>query len=177
MYEVEAGKIANQKGQSDAVKQFGQQMVDAHTKTTEELTGIVHQKNIKADLPTKLDSKHQELIDDLSRASAENFDKTYAKQQVDGHQAAVDLFKEYAERGDDPDLKQFAERTLPTIQHHLDEAKSYQPDRRQLSVSGAATYLDAFARSGLGFALTKFCSATQRTACWPVHSQHYLWRP
>ena len=39
MYEVQAGKLAAEKGQSDAVKQFGQQMVDAHTKTTEELTG------------------------------------------------------------------------------------------------------------------------------------------
>jgi putative membrane protein len=54
MYEVEAGKIAADKGQSDAVKQFGNQMVDAHSKTTEELTGIVKTKNIKVDLPTKL---------------------------------------------------------------------------------------------------------------------------
>jgi putative membrane protein len=123
MYEVEAGKIATQKGQSDAVKQFGQQMVDAHTKTTQELTTIVQQKNIKVELPTKLDTKHQKLIDDLNSASAQDFDKTYAKQQVDGHQAAVKLFKRYAARGDDADLKAFAEKTLPTIEHHLDAAK------------------------------------------------------
>jgi putative membrane protein len=123
MYEIEAGKIATQKSQSDAVKQFGQQMVDAHTKTTQELTSIVQQKNIKVGLPTKLDSKHQKLIDDLNSASAQDFDKAYAQQQVDGHRTAVDLFKKYAERGDDADLKQFAEKTLPIIQHHLDEAK------------------------------------------------------
>jgi putative membrane protein len=123
MYEVEAGKIATQKGQSDAVKQFGQQMVDAHTKTTQELTTIVQQKNIKVELPTKLDTKHQKLIDDLNSASSQDFDKTYAKQQVDGHQAAVKLFKRYAARGDDADLKAFAEKTLPTIEHHLDAAK------------------------------------------------------
>ena len=75
MYEVQAGKLAAEKGQSDAVKQFGQQMVDAHTKTTEELTGIVKTKNIKVDPPTKLDAKHQKLIDDLNSATADNFDK------------------------------------------------------------------------------------------------------
>ena len=123
MYEVQAGKLAAEKGQSDAVKQFGQQMVDAHTKTTEELTGIVKTKNIKVDFPTKLDAKHQKLIDDLNSATADNFDKAYAKQQVDAHQEAVDLFKKYAASGDDADVKQFAEKTLPTIQHHLDEAK------------------------------------------------------
>ena len=123
MYEVQAGKLAAEKGQSDAVKQFGQQMIDVHTKTTDELTGIVKTKNIKVDPPTKLDAKHQKLIDDLNSATADNFDKAYAKQQVDAHQEAVDLFKKYAASGDDADVKQFAEKTLPTIQHHLDEAK------------------------------------------------------
>jgi putative membrane protein len=123
MYEVQAGKIASEKGQSDAVKQFAQQMVDAHTKTTEELTGIVKTKNIKADLPAKLDAKHQKLIDDLNNASAQDFDKTYASQQVDAHQEAVNLFKKYASQGDDADVKQFAEKTLPTIEQHLEEAK------------------------------------------------------
>ena len=61
MYEVQAGKLAAEKGQSDAVKQFSQQMVDAHTKTTDELMGIVKAKSIKVDLPTKLDAKHQTL--------------------------------------------------------------------------------------------------------------------
>ena len=80
-------------------------------------------KNIKVELPAKLDAKHQKLIDDLNSASAQDFDKTYAKQQVDGHQEAVPLFKKYASKGDDADVKQFAEKTVPTIEHHLDEAK------------------------------------------------------
>jgi putative membrane protein len=109
MYEVQAGKIAAEKGQSDAVKQFGQQMVDAHTKTTEDLTGIVKTKNLKVDLPTKLDANQQKLIDDLN--SAQEFDKTYAKHQVDAHQEAVNLFKKYASQGDDADVKQFAQKT------------------------------------------------------------------
>jgi putative membrane protein len=88
-------------------------MVEAHTKTTEELTGIVKSKNIKVDLPSGL----------VKTASSQDFDKTYADQQVDGHQKAVDLFKNYASRGDDADVKQWAEKTLPTIEHHLDEAK------------------------------------------------------
>ena len=123
MYEVQAGKIAAEKGQSDAVKQFGQQMVDAHTKTTEELTSIVKAKNLKVDLPSNLDAKHQKLIEDLNSVSAQEFDKTYAKQQVDAHKKATNLFKKYASQGDDADVKQFAQKTLPTIEHHLEEAK------------------------------------------------------
>jgi len=123
MYEVEAGKIASQKGQTAPVKGFGEMMVTAHSKTTEELKGIVASEKINVDLPTKLDSKHQKLIDDLNAASNADFDKTYAKQQVDGHQEAVNLFDSYASKGDNAALKAFAQKTLPVIQQHLDEAK------------------------------------------------------
>jgi putative membrane protein len=123
MYEVQAGKLAIEKGRSEAVKQFGQQMADAHTKTTEELVGIVKSKNIKVDLPTSLDSKHQKLVDELKNASAEDFDKIYAKQQVDAHEEAAATFKDYASHGDESDVKKFAQKTLPTIEHHLESAK------------------------------------------------------
>jgi putative membrane protein len=123
MYEVEAGKIANQKGQSPQVKGFGQMMVEAHSKTTEDLKSIIANEKLKVDLPTKFDSKHQKLIDDLAAASDADFDKTYAKQQVDGHEDAVKLFESYAKDGDNVSLKQFAQKTLPVIQDHLTEAK------------------------------------------------------
>jgi len=123
MYEVEAGKIANQKGQSPQVKGFGQMMVEAHSKTTEDLKAIIANEKLKVDLPTKFDSKHQKLIDDLTAASNEDFDKTYAKQQVDGHEEAAKLFDSYAKDGDNASLKQFAQKTLPVIQEHLAEAK------------------------------------------------------
>jgi putative membrane protein len=122
MYEVEAGKIANEKGQSPQVKGFGQMMVDAHSKTTEDLKSIISNDKLKVDLPTKLDSKHQKLIDDLNAAD-KDFDKTYAKQQVDGHEEAAGLFDSYAKDGDNASLKQFAQKTLPIIQEHLNEAK------------------------------------------------------
>jgi putative membrane protein len=126
MYEVEAGKIASEKGKSDAIKQFGQKMVEAHTKATEELKGIVEAEKIKVELPTKLDSKHQGLIDDLNKTSAEDFDKTYADQQENAHQTAVDLFENYSKDGDKAAVKAFASKTLPVIKEHLKMAKDLE---------------------------------------------------
>jgi putative membrane protein len=85
IYEVEAGKIANEKGKSEQVKQFGQQMVETHTKTTEELEGIVEPEKIKVDLPTKVDDKHQGM--------------TCADQQQGAHKTAVALFEAYSKGG------------------------------------------------------------------------------
>jgi putative membrane protein len=122
MYEVETGKIASERSQSDAIKQFGQQMVEAHTQTTEQLKGIVQAQSIKVELPTKFDEKHQRLIDDLNAAHPEDFDKTYAKQQVTAHQKADELFTKYAAKGDDAVVKAFAIKTLPVIKQHLEAA-------------------------------------------------------
>jgi putative membrane protein len=123
LYEVEAGKIAAAKGQSDAVKQFGQHMVEAHAQTTAELKGVVEAEKIDVALPTALDEKHQRMIEDLNAAHDADFDKTYARQQVSAHEKAVDLFSQYSDKGDDAVVKAFAAKTLPVISQHLEEAK------------------------------------------------------
>jgi putative membrane protein len=123
LYEVEAGKIASEKGQSEAVKAFGRNMVEAHSKTSEELKGIVQSEKLKVKLPAKLDHAHQKTIDDLNAASGADFDKTYAKQQVRAHAKAVKLFDAYAEEGNNAALKQFAANTLPAIKRHREEAE------------------------------------------------------
>ena len=69
--EVELGKLAAQKGSSDAVKQFGQKLVDDHTKANDELKQIASSENIQ--VPDTLDSKHQSRIDKLSAAVRSKF--------------------------------------------------------------------------------------------------------
>ena len=123
LYEVEAGKIASEKGQSEAVKQFGQHMVEAHSKTSEELKAIVTAEKLEVKLPGKLDKRNRKLIEALNEATPEAFDKTYAAQQVRAHGKAAALFDDYAEGGANEALKQFAANTLPTIKQHLRDAK------------------------------------------------------
>lgn len=123
LYEVEAGKIASEKGQSDAVKEFGRHMVEAHSKTSEELKGIVQAEKLNMELPTKLNKKRQKRIDALNNAKPEDFDKIYAMQQAKAHKKVVELFDDYAEDGDNAALKQFAANTLPTIKQHREQAE------------------------------------------------------
>ena len=122
LYEIEAGKIASEKGQSEAVKKFGQQMVEAHSKTSEELKGIVQAEKLDVKLPAKLNKKNQKMIDALNAAKPQDFDKVYAEAAGQCPQKGGELFDGYAEEGDNDALKQFAANTLPTIKQHRDEA-------------------------------------------------------
>jgi putative membrane protein len=122
MFEVQSGQLAAEKAQNGDVKAFGQEMVDDHSKTSEGLKELIKDEEIKAELPAKLDEEHQAQLDKLKGLSGNQFDKTYVQMQVKAHEKAVSLFEAYAAGGENDDLKDWAEDTLPTLKEHLEEA-------------------------------------------------------
>ena len=117
MAEVELGRLAAQKGASDDVRQFGQRMVDDHSKANEELMRVASSKGWTP--PTALDAKHQAEMQRLSAMSGDKFDREYVKMMVKDHKKDVGEFQKEAGRGADADIKAFASSTLPTLQQHL----------------------------------------------------------
>ena len=122
MFEIQSGQLAADKAQNGDVKSFGQEMVDDHSKTSEDLKELIKDEEIKVELPAKLDDEHQAKLDKLKGLSGNQFDKTYVQMQVKAHEKAVSLFEAYAAAGENDDLKDWAEDTLPTLKEHLKEA-------------------------------------------------------
>lgn len=122
MMEVELGRVAAQRGASDAVKQFGQRMVDDHSKANTELMSWASSKGMT--LPTTLDEKHQKDVTKLSAMSGAEFDRAYSKMMLKDHEKDVKEFERQSTRGGDPDLRAFATKTLPTLQEHLQMARA-----------------------------------------------------
>jgi putative membrane protein len=122
MTEVELGRLAVQKGTSDAVKQFGQRMIDDHTNANQQLMQLASSKGMT--LPTTLDAKHAAMVQKFQRLEGAEFDRQYAKAMVDDHKKAVAMFQKEANSGMDADLKAFASQTLPVLQGHLSMAQA-----------------------------------------------------
>lgn len=122
MMEVELGKIAVQKGASEGVKQFGQRMVDDHSKAGDELAKLAASKGIT--LPTQLDEKNRKDVDNLSKLSGTEFDRAYAKAMLSDHKKDVSAFEKESMNSQDTDVKAFAAKTLPTLKEHLEMAKA-----------------------------------------------------
>jgi len=121
MYEVQAGEIAQKKGQSADVKAFGKMMVTDHTAMSNEMKPLVAAAG--KTLPTGLDERRKGLIDNLNAASAGEFDQTYLSQQEAAHSEALTLMQGYADNGDDAGLKAAAAKAAPKVQAHLDRVK------------------------------------------------------
>jgi putative membrane protein len=133
MYEVTAGKIALQRASSPAVKEFAQMMVDAHTKTTEKLKGIIADNKIAVTPPAHVDNRRQGMLDNLRGASAADFDHRYITQQVAAHTEADILFKGYAKDGDNAAIKDFAGATDKDIKMHLSMARKLDASTKSAS--------------------------------------------
>jgi putative membrane protein len=123
MFEIDSSKLAQDKGNAPE-KTFASQMVTDHTKTSTELKALVSSGKVKADLPDALDSSHQKQLDKLKSESGKDFSSDFDADQVSGHKDAVSLFERYAKGGDNPDLKDWAGKTLPTLRHHLEMAQN-----------------------------------------------------
>lgn len=122
MYELESSKVALERG-DEATKAFAQQMVQDHQKTTTELKQLIDGGKIKAAPATAMSDDQQETLNELKGLQGAEFNEQYREDQVEAHEDAVDVFKRYAEEGDNPDLKAWAGKTLPALEHHLQMAR------------------------------------------------------
>ncbi len=121
MAEVELGKMASTEAASNDVKQFGQKMVEDHSKANDELKQLAAQKKVM--LPPDVMPGHKQLMEKLSKLSGADFDKEYVKAMVEAHEKDVAAFENVSKTAADADVKAFATKTLPTLKMHLDMIK------------------------------------------------------
>jgi putative membrane protein len=111
--------MAQQKGSSQAVKDFGAMMVKDHTAANDKLKAIATAKNIKLPKSEGMMNKAREKTEDLR--SGEGFDKSYIKSQIKAHEDTVALLQKEIASGKDPEAQAFAKETLPKVKAHLDK--------------------------------------------------------
>jgi putative membrane protein len=114
--EVLAARVALKNSQSSDVRTFAKRMIKDHTKANVKLASIATSKQLA--VPAHVDAKHRAVVDSLRSQTGAAFDAAYAQQMVSDHQEAVALFTSEAAATADPDLSAFAQKTLPTLQHH-----------------------------------------------------------
>jgi len=118
-FEIDTSQLALKYGKSSDVKTFAQQMIDDHTKAGQDFKTSLAAANIEAPKDA-LDVAHTAKYAKLRLFTTENgFDAAYIDAQLQAHEEAVDLFKQYADNGQTPAIKSFAAKTLPTLEHHL----------------------------------------------------------
>jgi len=126
MEEINLGKLAQENGKMNHVKELGKMMEDAHSKSTYELTNLAKTKNIT--IPKSPTDKAMKAYKTLSNKSGINFDKSYSEMMVNGHKDAIAIFEKASTDCTDPEIKAWAFSTLPALRKHLDHAMLCQKE-------------------------------------------------
>jgi putative membrane protein len=124
--EIDAGTLAQEKGSSQAVKDFGAMMVKDHGAALDKLKALAATKSIS--LPTSASIGQMATKAKLDVLSGDTFDKSYIKGQVKAHQDTIVALKKEIASGQDTDAKSFASAVLPTVQGHLKKIKGIAAD-------------------------------------------------
>jgi putative membrane protein len=126
MAEVEFGNLAQQKAQSEAVKDFGRRMVEDHKKANDRLISLAKEAGIA--VPDELDQEHKAMRDRLQAMNATEFDLAYLQGQVADHQKTAQLLEYEIGSGQQVELKNFASEILPVVLQHLRKAQDLQAE-------------------------------------------------
>jgi putative membrane protein len=127
MAEVRMGELAQQKALNSSLRDFGQMLVTDHKKSNDELQQIATQKQFTTTM--SVSSKDQAMLDKLSSLEGPEFDRVCERDAVSGHEKAIKLFRHEADHGQDSDLRAFAQKTLPTLEQHLQQAKELKKEK------------------------------------------------
>jgi len=117
--QVKLGQLAEKKGNSPAVVEFGKRMAADYSKTNEELKTAAKQAGFPAPVLSRQD---QQIFDRFNSMGRSSFDKNYMAQTVTGHSDAVRLFQQESKDGRVQSLKQLASKMLPEMEQRLNVA-------------------------------------------------------
>ena len=115
--EVQLGQLAQEKSQSEDVKQFGQKMVEDHTQLDDQMKPIAQQMGVKE--PKGLSKKDKQLMAKLQGLSGQQFDEAYIQAMVKDHNDNLKEFKDEAQSAQNPNLRQAAQQGAGVISQHL----------------------------------------------------------
>jgi putative membrane protein len=117
MFEVQSGQLAAQKGSDQSVKDFGNKLAQDHGKANDELKQIAEAKGVK--IPDKDSWGERHEMSKLQKLSGPAFDREFAQHAVKDHEKDIKDFEKASTKLQDPDLKAWAQKQLPTLKEHL----------------------------------------------------------
>ncbi len=124
MAEVQLAKLAQQKATIDAVKNFAVMLERDHTAVNQQVKTMADQRSVA--VPSAISDDKQKMYNDMDKMTGKAFDKDYISMMIKAHGDGISLFEDTRSNASDIDVKNFADKTLPTLKMHLDSAKAIQ---------------------------------------------------
>jgi putative membrane protein len=115
------GQMAQNRAVTNPLKDFGKTLTDDHTSDYHALTALSTKTG--ETIPKAIDKQNVRVIENLDRLHGKTFDRQFLANQTLEHEKLIKAFKQEADHGSNPDIKSYANKTLPVLERHLHEAQ------------------------------------------------------
>lgn len=136
MVEANLGQLAQSVAAKQDVKDYGQMLVNDHTKDFGQLNTAAQQASLT--VPTSIDAEHNKtMIDPFQKLKGAAFDHKYIQEMIAGHTKAIAIYKKEASDAQNDAIKNYAQTALPVLQKHLDDAKQIAAGKTPSDMAGS----------------------------------------
>lgn len=123
-FEIALGTQALKQSENESIKQYGQMLINDHTKVLEELQEAAATKKLV--LPNGMEENQASILKSLSILSGADFDNAFKDVAIKTHESAIALFEHAANNLNDQELRSWAAEKVPSLRSHLEQAKSLE---------------------------------------------------
>lgn len=131
--EVQVGQLAQEKGATQGVKDFGAALANDHRMANEKALQVAQHMSVMP--PDKPGLKQQAVYEKLSRLSGPKFDREFAKSMAKDHQEDIAKYQKESQLTDA--AATYAKDTLPKLHEHLKMAQELEQASKVASDSHA----------------------------------------
>ncbi len=128
--EVKMGELAQQKGLSEDVKQYGNQMVKEHTKINEDFRRLM--ERLRVEVPDTMNDRNQEMVREQAALAGNEFDQKYIDNMISDHRLGGEKFREAYAIAKNTDYKTWLASMIPVVDHHLKMAEDLKNKAKPL---------------------------------------------
>jgi putative membrane protein len=120
--EVDLAQLAQDKSQSEKVKEYARQLEKDHSASLDEVRGVARSANLDLE---EDDAARASMTNKLEGASGVPFDQQFIRQMIDNHRKNIAAFEKHQTTATG-ELKTYIDRTLPVLKAHLERAEALQ---------------------------------------------------
>ena len=122
--EVRMGELAEQRGGSVAVREYGKKLKDDHANVVRELTLLLEPLNMN--VPTEPTAEEQTHYAALAQLSGTEFDAAFVPLMLEAHHDAIEMYGAQTHANPNAEIADFAAEHLPSLREHLAIAESLE---------------------------------------------------
>jgi len=133
--ELQMAQLATQKSQDPKVKEIAQRLIQDHQQAQRDLQQAAQESGVTLPTGTPPGSQHVKRV--FESLSGRDFDQQFISHMRAAHAKAVNEYQDVAQLAKNDQIKQFASKTLPTLQQH------YQAVQQEATALGLPSGMEA----------------------------------